>query len=113
MTLSHADIARIEDAGYRDFYHEVDGFLELKNIDNHCFFLRGKDCIIYPLRPEGCRIYPLVYQVDSGFAIWHDFCKYRSEFEYRPENEERLRELIEIEDRERRERLQERQRSLR
>ena len=113
MTLSLADIARIEGAGYHDFYHEVHGFLELKNVDGHCFFLRGRDCIIYPIRPEGCIIYPLVYQEDSGFAIWHDFCKYRNEFEYKPENEDRLRELIEIEDREREERLQGRRPSLR
>ncbi|RLG78751.1 MAG: hypothetical protein DRO13_06790 [Thermoprotei archaeon] len=42
------------------------GIPRLKNIDGHCIFLDPSTnmCTIYEHRPLGCRLYPLVYDVD-------------------------------------------------
>ncbi|MCK4896020.1 MAG: YkgJ family cysteine cluster protein, partial [Candidatus Heimdallarchaeota archaeon] len=66
MTLSEEDITRIEKLGYKieEFLEEKDGFMALRNIDNHCIFLKNKMCSIYEIRPQGCRFYPLIYDIN-------------------------------------------------
>lgn len=63
MELLESDIERIERLGYdrREFIRHVDGIPRLRNVDGRCVFL-GRDglCTIYPYRPLGCRIYPVV-----------------------------------------------------
>ncbi|NOZ89452.1 MAG: YkgJ family cysteine cluster protein [Crenarchaeota archaeon] len=71
MPLTRRDIERIERLGYpRDFFavRGSDGVWRLRNVDGHCVFLdpaTGR-CRIYPHRPEGCRLYPLVYDAETG-----------------------------------------------
>ncbi len=72
MELSSGDIQRIVETNEFDFKQEDfcnfnNGYNKLKNIDGHCFFLNPDtlECKIYPLRPEGCRYYPLVYNLDK------------------------------------------------
>jgi len=71
MPLSRADIARLTRLGYRlEEFAELgpDGVYYLRNVDGHCVFLdtaTGR-CRVYPWRPEGCRLYPLVYDPESG-----------------------------------------------
>jgi Fe-S-cluster containining protein len=62
-----------------------DGMEVLKNINKNnkfqCFFLNAKGtCSIYDLRPEGCRYYPVVWDLDYQKAIVHDFCPHHEEF---------------------------------
>ncbi len=104
MTLSNEDIARIERAGYRDFYTEQDGYLVLKNKERHCFFLKNGRCQIYDIRPAGCRVYPLVLDLNLECVVWHEFCPHRNEFEYDAVAEQILIDVLEVEERERIER---------
>jgi len=70
MILLKSDIAKITKLGYELNYFAVrrGGFYFLRNIKGHCIFLDPltKRCKIYSYRPLGCRLYPVVYYVDSG-----------------------------------------------
>ncbi|NOY12061.1 MAG: YkgJ family cysteine cluster protein [Archaeoglobi archaeon] len=76
MQLSERDIRRIEKLGYsrEDFSVEVDGVRVLRNVDGSCYFLKDCRCEIYEHRPLGCRLYPVVYDVETRRATVHDFC---------------------------------------
>ncbi len=80
MQLSEEDIWRLERLGYRrdEFSMVVDGIRVLKNVEGKCFFLRDGMCGVYAYRPLGCRLYPVVYDIDTGKATIHDFCPYGS-----------------------------------
>ncbi len=70
MILTPSDIARIEGLGYSLTYFAVkssDGFYRLRNVDGHCVFYDPSErrCIIYPWRPLGCRVYPIIYDLDG------------------------------------------------
>jgi len=78
MPLSKEDIKRIMSLGYEihEFVKvEADGIPRLKNVNGHCVFLdedTGR-CKIYPWRPLGCRLYPLVY-VDGTGPGFDEYC---------------------------------------
>ena len=89
MTLSEEDITRIEKLGYKieEFLEEKDGFMALRNIDNHCIFLKNKICSIYELRPQGCRFYPLIYDFNVDDFVIDNLCEHHTDFDleiYRP-----------------------------
>ncbi|RLG64560.1 YkgJ family cysteine cluster protein [archaeon] len=71
MELTEEDIRRIEKLGFKREGFTVthaDGRVTLKNVNGHCIFLdesTGK-CTIYPHRPIGCRLYPIIYDEASG-----------------------------------------------
>ncbi len=119
MALSEKDITRIENLGYEisDFLEEKDGFMILKNIDGHCFFLKGKSCSIYEDRPQGCRFYPLIYDLEIDDFVVDNLCTHHEDFDpeiYRPlfdpiqtfvytlvgEREIRVKKMIEEEEQE-------------
>ena len=83
MPLSEKDITRIADLGYKieDFLEEQDGFMVLRNIDNHCFFLKNGKCTIYNNRPEGCRYYPLIYDLETDEFVIDDLCIHADDFD--------------------------------
>jgi len=70
MPLTKRDIERIKNLGFvEEYFVDRRGRIpRLKNIDGHCVFLdpTTNSCIIYPDRPEGCRLYPLVYEEKSN-----------------------------------------------
>lgn len=79
MELLAEDIRRIVEAGYKleDFAVERDGVYRLKNVDGHCVFYEptSRSCKIYPIRPVGCRLYPLIFDgrgvdVDKTCPTW-------------------------------------------
>ena len=72
MPLTEDDLKRIDKLGFKrtDFTVEADGETRLRNVKKACFFLREGMCIIYEERPEGCRIYPLVYDLDAHKFIY-------------------------------------------
>lgn len=81
MTLTEAEVARLEAAGFSGFVRENrNGDLELVNRNGWCVFLDDRSCKIYDLRPDGCRLYPLVLDVGSGRVVLDEFCPHRVEF---------------------------------
>ncbi|MBD3159957.1 MAG: YkgJ family cysteine cluster protein [Candidatus Lokiarchaeota archaeon] len=74
MTLTKKDVNRINSLGYsRDDYARKasDGFIELRNNDGYCYFYdrESRSCKIYDKRPEGCRYYPIVYNLHLGTCV--------------------------------------------
>lgn len=96
MPLADADVARLVSAGRRrnDFAEVRDGELRLKNVDGHCVFLAGGRCTVHELRPEGCRLYPLVWVEGKGPGL-DRLCPWRTEFTFGKPDEERLQKLVE------------------
>jgi Fe-S-cluster containining protein len=83
MTLRRFEVARLESRGYRDFVVEdPGGHLRLRNVDGHCVFLVGGGCSIYPWRPEGCVLYPLVLFEEDDEVDLDPFCPHRHEFRF-------------------------------
>ncbi len=92
MPLSKADITRLEAAGYdRTIFSKVmpDNSVRLSNSDefNACVFLDTDSsdlhapgiCQVWDIRPEGCRIYPLVLDdLDNPFL--DELCPHRDAF---------------------------------
>jgi len=96
MPLTGDDIRRIEKLGFRhvEFTVEVDGETRLRNRGGNCFFLEDSKCRVYESRPEGCRVYPLVYDVDAHKFVLDTVCPNAAEFRVKPEDKERLKRLI-------------------
>jgi Fe-S-cluster containining protein len=76
MILSYRDIENIQKMGYdRQFFvSERNGWLQLKNHQDRCVFHNGTRCTIYHQRPEGCTLYPVVYDKDNHCAILDSEC---------------------------------------
>jgi len=97
MPLSRLDINRILKMGYQleDFAIKTEEGWRLKNSSGRCFFLSEGGCKIYPYRPEGCRLYPLVYDEDLKKAALDHLCPYCYEFEVREGDIKKLKMLLE------------------
>ena len=77
MILSSEDIKRIVDNGFiqEEFaFLDEEGFFRLKNVDGDCFFLRENKCIIYSNRPQGCKFYPIIFDLDKNQAVVDPDC---------------------------------------
>ncbi|HIQ03356.1 MAG TPA: YkgJ family cysteine cluster protein [Desulfurococcales archaeon] len=78
MPLTRSDIDRIKRLGFKENYFTVyrNGIPHLKNVNGHCVFLDPETgmCRIYKYRPLGCRLYPLVYSLDSRRVIVDSEC---------------------------------------
>jgi len=96
MPLTRIDIKRISKLGYRskDFIIRRKRERYLKNLNGKCFFLGDNGCRIYSSRPDGCRLYPLVYDENTGQAVIHDFCQYGNMFKASRDDVENLHSLI-------------------
>jgi len=103
MPLSRFDIKRILKMGYRlkDFAIKTAEGWQLKNRSGRCVFLGEEGCEIYPHRPEGCRLYPLVYDEALGTAVLDDLCSYKDEFKVSSRDIERLFNLLVLLEKER------------
>ena len=73
MILLRSDIERIKSLGYDEsfFVREIYGYKVLKNANGHCVFYNPltKKCRIYPARPIGCRLYPIIYDEERGVTV--------------------------------------------
>lgn len=107
MPLREADVARLRAEGHDParFAREDDGWLVLRNQRGACVFLRAGQCSVYDARPEGCRLYPLVWEEDAGPAL-DELCPWRDEFTFAPQHRRRLDALVRTLTRERLARLQ-------
>ncbi len=105
MTLTLSDVARLEAAGYENFsrVNERDE-LQLLNRDGQCVFLADGRCRTYAERPDGCRFYPLILDLDHDTVVADDFCPHRGEFTFSDHDEDQLRQSVIVEERESRRR---------
>jgi Fe-S-cluster containining protein len=95
MTLTVRDVKRLERAGCRDFLRRTaGGELQLVNLDGRCLFLDRGRCEIYPFRPEGCRLYPLVLDLADGRVVKDTDCPHHREFELNEDAADRLRRSV-------------------
>jgi Fe-S-cluster containining protein len=98
MPLTREDIERIEKLGFkREYFVRIgrDGVPSLRNKENGlCVFHDGNKCVIYDHRPEGCRLYPLVWSPSLNRATLDVYCPYRYEFSFSREHVERLERLV-------------------
>lgn len=96
MPLSKEDIEHIGRSGFDYSYFVVnrDGWLQLRKYDGRCAFNDGQECLIHENRPEGCRIYPVVYDEDKNSATLDEDCLHRDEFEITKIDEEMVSSLL-------------------
>ena len=76
--LSSSDIERLEAIGYEKekfLRYDSQGFAILQNRKGYCVFFDVIQCkcTVYKHRPQGCRIYPVVYSEDEGVTV-DDLC---------------------------------------
>lgn len=82
MILSEKDIIFILNIGSMNLRREdfiqknKDGVYQLKNDKGYCVFFKThiKLCKIYKFRPQGCRFYPLIYDLDYKKCIFDKDC---------------------------------------
>ncbi len=96
MPLSNSDIARIKDHGLleKSFIVNRNGTRHLKNLSGRCVFHDGKRCTIYNYRPEGCRLYPAVFDENKGKVILHLYCPHHGKFHLKPQTSREVISLI-------------------
>jgi len=93
MPLSRSDISRIlkMDYKFKDFAARTEEGWRLRNRSGRCVFLSEKGCRIYTQRPEGCQLYPLVYDEASHKAVLDHLCPHSHEFQ---PTEKEMKELM-------------------
>jgi Fe-S-cluster containining protein len=96
MLLSYQDIEKIKNLGYDDafFMTKHQGWLQLKNMDGRCVFHNGTTCSIYLERPEGCTLYPVVYDSTHKVAILDSECPKKNCFSLSKLKVEQLYALV-------------------
>jgi len=96
MPLTDGDLKEIEKLGFKraDFTVITEGETRLKNKGRQCFFLEAGGCRIYDSRPQGCRTYPLVYDVDLHKFVFDSVCPHSTEFKTTREDKDQLKRLI-------------------
>ena len=108
MVLTTHDIQTIEKLGYepRFFVSERNGWVQLKNKNGRCVFHNGTVCTIYDHRPEGCVLYPIVYDKDHRCAIRDSDCPQKQCFPLSTTKEQQVLTLVHRLETERKERVQ-------
>ena len=95
MHLTHHDITKIEQQNYNSFYTESrDGWVQLKNHKGRCIFHDGTKCTIYTIRPHGCQLYPLVFNIDDHKPIYDSICPHPECFPITQEKTHQIQTLI-------------------
>ena len=82
MLLSEKDIDRLLKKGFDlKYFVKFDkyGYAFLKNNKGHCVFrdIKNHQCNVYPDRPEGCQVYPVILDEEKGIVL-DDICQARS-----------------------------------
>ncbi len=96
MLLSNNDIEKIKNLGYDRNYFVVNkkGWLILKNKEDRCIFNNGKKCLIYDNRPEGCILYPLIYNIEKKSAVLDEECPHSESFKFNKNKVDQLSKLV-------------------
>ena len=81
MMLTGNDVERLKKLGFKkeEFCAKDGNFLKLRNIKGVCFFLDLEKglCSVYENRPEGCRQYPIVFDLLRRKCVLDKTCPYR------------------------------------
>jgi hypothetical protein len=95
MPLREEDAARLASLGHaRERFARVeDGWLLLRNEGGACAFLQQGKCSVHEARPEGCRLYPLIWYEDEGPGL-DALCPWPEEFPRGPPERRRLDALV-------------------
>ncbi len=72
---------------------ESNGLIVLRNEHHRCVFHDGVGCTIYPVRPAGCRLYPVVFAEYSGRATLDGLCPFWMQFSCTPESSRESKDL--------------------
>jgi uncharacterized protein len=100
MPLTLGDLERITALGHRpdDFSQpdEAEGYLRLRNTkQGDCFFLEADGrCRVNATKPEGCRLYPFIYDEQDDRVVRDSICPFNGEFDPPPDVERKVRALI-------------------
>ena len=96
MLLSKMDIKRIESLGYSyDFFVDIhNGWFQLKNQDGRCVFHNSIMCTIYENRPDGCKLYPIIYDKDKKHAVFDKDCPHKHNFYMTQSVKKQLYDLV-------------------
>jgi Fe-S-cluster containining protein len=95
MHLTQQDINRIENHTSSSFYTQnEDGWIHLLNRNGQCIFHDGTKCTIYTIRPVGCSLYPIVYNIDDKKPILDIACPYKNSFPFTQEKIKQLNILV-------------------
>jgi len=96
MPLSSQDITRIKKLGFKTNFFVIKrcGWLQLKNYEGKCVFHNGINCSIYDNRPEGCKLYPIIYNKDKRCAIIDKDCSYADKFKISKRTTRQLYALV-------------------
>lgn len=81
------------------------GERHLRNYDGACVFLEEGQCNIYSFRPEGCRLYPLIYDQSRDGVMIDPECPHQREFKINQTGAEKMRKLVKTVRREKRREL--------
>lgn len=98
MPLLESDAARLAALGHvrERFAVEHDGWLRLRNERGQCVFLGPKGCTVHDARPEGCRLYPLVWDADEKRVVLDvETCPFTREFRVTPAQRAAVEGLVE------------------
>jgi len=96
MPISYQDIERIKKLGFKtDFFVvENDGWLQLKNEKGKCVFHDGLTCSIYAHRPDGCKLYPVIYDKDKKCAVLDKDCPNTKKFQMKKSTIRQLKTIV-------------------
>ncbi len=102
MPLTEMDVERLEKMGFDadEFTVEAEGEVRLVNVRGSCYFLENGRCRAYEARPEGCRIYPVVYDERIHKFVLDVVCPNKADFSLTREDKDRLKRLLHRIDRE-------------
>ena len=107
MPLSNSHIIRIRNIGFSENFFIVkrNGNQQLRNSAGRCVFHNGERCTIYNDRPEGCRLYPIIFDLYMGESVSDAHCPHHEEFQFTPSISCEVIRLVRKLDLERRRRL--------
>ncbi len=96
MPLSYDDVARISRLGYAShfFVRRLRSWLQLQNRKGKCVFHNGTGCIIYDNRPDGCQLYPVIFDKELDSAVVDDECLHRDCFKLSDDRVQKLYALV-------------------
>jgi Fe-S-cluster containining protein len=96
MILSNNDVKRINKMGFgtKFFVTQKNGWMHLKNQGGRCVFHDRTKCLIYRSRPDGCRLYPVIFDMERGCAVLDNDCPYKDEFRLSKSEVKKLYDVI-------------------
>ena len=81
MELTLSDISRLKGAGFKGFSTEEGEVPRLINVNGRCILLDDDNlCSAYSHRPQGCRCYPLIMDIEMEDVILDDYCPHSGDF---------------------------------